>query len=193
MPNRSAVFIDLHGTLGDAAGDPWAPFPGFDFYPFATEAIRTLNGAGLLVLAITNQSPIARGRFTIDEFWARWRTLEEQLVKAGVRVAAVYCCPHDENDGCNCIKPRTGFVEQAVKDFDIDPRASFVVGDRGSSDILLAVAIGAKGILVRTGDGEGSLGQYRHLWEGVDADYIATDALDAARWIAAQVSRRNFE
>jgi D-glycero-D-manno-heptose 1,7-bisphosphate phosphatase len=190
MPGYPAVFLDLHGTLGDERGDPWGLFTQFDLYNFAADAIQILNEAGLLVVVLTNQAPIARGLFTLDQFWQRWGILGEQLLNAGARVDAVYCCPHDESDDCNCRKPRRGLVDMALEALDIETGSSFVVGDRGSADILLAQAIGARGVLVKTGDGEGSLGPYRYLWAHVEPDHIALNALEAARWITAQTEAR---
>jgi D-glycero-D-manno-heptose 1,7-bisphosphate phosphatase len=186
MSGQPAVFLDLHGTLGDERGDPRDFFPEFDLYQVAADAVRLLNEAEIIVVVLTNQAPIARGLFTLDQFWQRWGGLGAQLAAAGARVDAVYCCPHDEGDGCDCRKPRRGLVDMALADLDIDLPASFVVGDRGSADILLAAAIGARGVLVRTGDGEGSLGPYRHLWANVEADHIALNALEAAMWIVVQ-------
>jgi D-glycero-D-manno-heptose 1,7-bisphosphate phosphatase len=51
------------------------------------------------------------------------------------------------------------------------------------------VAIGAQAILVRTGMGEGSLGEFRHTWASAEADYIADDVLDAVRWILGPHSK----
>jgi histidinol-phosphate phosphatase family protein len=187
VSGRAAVFFDLHGTLGA----PFAElihqdghyFPDFCWYPMAAEAIRLVKQAGFLAIAITNQSPIANGRFTLDAFWSRMRELEAELKEKDADLDAVYCCPHGPTDDCDCCKPRTAFVEEACRAFDIDPHASFVVGDRGDLDMLLAAAIGARGVLVRTGQGEGSLGEFRDTWAEVNADHIAADVLDAVRWI----------
>ncbi len=109
--------------------------------------------------------------------------LEQELRDDGASLDAVYCCPHSGADGCNCRKPRTGLVDDACRKFQIDPGLSYVVGDRGDFDMLLASAIGARGILVRTGLGEGSLAEFRDTWADVDADYVAEDVLDAVHWI----------
>jgi D-glycero-D-manno-heptose 1,7-bisphosphate phosphatase len=112
--------------------------------------------------------------------------LEAELKEKDVDLDAVYCCPHRAKDECACYKPRTALVEDACRVFDIDLRASFVVGDRGDLDILLAAAIGARSVLVRTGQGEGSLGEYRHTWAGVEPDHVAADVLAAVHWTIDQ-------
>lgn len=70
-----------------------------------------------------------------------------------------------------------------MKDFNIDLKNSFVVGDMASSDIIMANNIGAKGILVLTGVGQGSLNEFRHTWSEYEADYIAENVLDAVEWV----------
>jgi len=55
--------------------------------------------------------------------------------------------------------------------------------------MLLASAIGARGILVRTGEGEGSLVEFRETWANVDPDYGAEDVLDAVRWVLHQIAK----
>lgn len=193
---RAAVFFDLHGTLGATDRDPVLDgveaddFPGFHWYSNAAQAVRLVNQAGLWAIAVTNQGPIAHGRFTLDDFWSRMADLERELGEQGASLDAVYCCPHSRADGCDCCKPRTALVDDACRKFEIDPKSSFVVGDRGDFDMLLASAIGARGILVRTGYGEGSLVELRQAWANVEADHVADNVLDAVRWILDQTPRR---
>lgn len=186
MTGRAAVFFDLHGTLGTVHGDPDGDFPGFTWYPNAADAVRLVNQAGLRAIAVTNQGPIAHGRFTLDDFWNRMAELERELREDGAWLDAVYCCPHSRADGCNCCKPRTALVDEACRRFQIDPGLSYVVGDRGDFDMLLAAAVGARGILVRTGEGERNLAEFRHTWADFEAVYVAEHVLDAVQWILRQ-------
>ncbi len=96
---------------------------------------------------------------------------------------AVYCCPHTSEDKCNCKKPLTGMIDKAKKEFEIDPQKAYVVGDMGMADMVLAKNINARGILVLTGVGKGSLNEFRDTWKDVEADYIANNVLDAVRLI----------
>ena len=106
-----------------------------------------------------------------------------ELAEQGARIDGVYCCPHGRTDGCTCKKPKTGLLDRCVSEHSVDLRASYVVGDNGANDMRLAQSARCRAILVRTGIGEGSLGLYRHLWAGVEPDYVADNLLDAARWI----------
>ena len=178
---RKAVFLDLQGTLG---GDGLGDIREFSFFPCSAPAVRLLSQAGLLVIVLTNQTHIAKGCFSLRDFEVRMGQLKQELAKQGARVDGVYCCPHGKDDDCPCKKPLPGMVLRAQRDFALDLAACYLVGDCGSNDMVLAQAVGCRAILVGTGLGEGSLGEYRRLWADIEPDFIADDVLDAARWIA---------
>ena len=180
MTRRKAVFLDLQGTLG---GEGFGDILDFAFFPSAIPAIRLLNEADLWAIVITNQSHISRGDFTYEEFEARVEELKRELAEHGARLDGVYCCPHTREDGCSCKKPLPGMVLQAQDDFDLDLSECYLVGDVGAWDMVLAHSVGCRAVLVRTGLGEGSLEEYRHLWADIELDFVAQDVLDAARWI----------
>ena len=182
MTERSAVFLDLQGTLG---GEGFGDIREFTFYPSAIPAVKLLNEADLLAIVVTNQTHIAKGLYTMEHFQERVAILKEEIEKSGARLDAVYCCPHVDEDGCSCKKPKPGMVLDAQRDFDLDLSNCYVVGDLGASEIVLAGRVGCRGVLVRTGLGESSLGEYRYTWEDLSPDFIADDVLHAVRWILA--------
>jgi histidinol phosphatase-like enzyme len=107
--------------------------------------------------------------------------MSQQLEAAGAHLDAVYYCPHMSADGCDCRKPKTGMLELAAREHNVDLHRSFVVGDR-HGDIELAHRAGARSILVRTGYGEGE-----YLWNApkwtLQPDFVAADLADAVHWI----------
>jgi histidinol-phosphate phosphatase family protein len=182
VTGRSAVFLDLQGTLG---GEGLGDIRDFTFYPFAIPAIKMLNDSGLLAIVVTNQTRIARGMYSYEYFLGRMATLKEELKSGEAWLDAVYCCPHLPEDGCSCMKPKPGLLLKAQKDFNLDLSHCYVIGDRGDWDMVLASNAGCQGILVRTGLGEGSLGEYRYTWADVNPDFIADDILHAVKWITS--------
>src|SRR5271167_4963351 len=148
---RGAVFLDRDGTIADEVGY-LNHLSRFRMYPFAAEAIRKLNEAGLAVVVVTNQSGVARGYFPESLVREVNDLMITQLAEAGAKIDATYYCPHGTADGCDCRKPKTGMLEQAAREHGLDVHRSFVVGDR-HADIELARLAGARGILVRTGYG----------------------------------------
>ncbi|GFP74719.1 D-glycero-alpha-D-manno-heptose-1,7-bisphosphate 7-phosphatase [Clostridium fungisolvens] len=177
---KIAAFIDLQGTLGGTGIDD---ITDFEFYPFSIEAVKLLNENGILAIVITNQSNISRGIISQRDFDYKISILSNQLADRGAHLDEVYCCPHTREDCCSCKKPLPGLIKDAVKKYDIDLKNSYVIGDMGMNDIVLARNAGTKGILVMTGVGKGSLSEYRHTWQEYDADYIAENVLEAVKYI----------
>ena len=182
---RIAAFIDFQGTLGGGGLDD---IRSLAFYPFSIEAIKRLNDNGVLVIGITNQSHIAEGKLTWDDYTEKLSSLEKELNRNQAHFDAVYCCPHQSSDKCGCKKPLPGMVDMACKKFEIDLKKSYVIGDMGMADMVLAHNVGAKGILVLTGLGKGSMGEYRHTWEGVEPYYIADNLLGAVNRIIKHIT-----
>jgi len=175
-----AAFIDFQGTLGGSGVDD---ITTLNFYPFSISAIKKLNINGILIIGITNQSRISKGEFTWDEYLEKLHRLKEALSSSNAYFYAVYCCPHQREDSCGCKKPKTGMIDTALSNFDIDIKNSFVVGDMGMPDMVLAKNIGAKSILVLTGVGKCSLYEYKSTWQDIEPNFVAKDLLDAVNHI----------
>ncbi len=172
MLRPQAVFVDRDGTIG---GSGHFVHPRhFAPYPRSLEALNTLRKWGIAMFAFTHQHRIRRGEATVQEFWEEFRIL-------GFDDA--FICPHDPLDGCACHKPLPGLLWQAAHKYDLDLTQCVVIGDVGATDMLAAHAVGAVKVLVRTGWGESSWGRYRHTWESVQPNMVATDFLDAVQWI----------
>ncbi len=184
---RAAVFLDRDGTIiqeKDYLADP----EGVVLVSGAVEALERLRRAGLALVVVTNQSGIARGLYTLDQYRAVARRLDELLKAREVQPDATYFCPHhpDFTGPCSCRKPDTGMYREAARDLELDLARSFFVGDR-IKDILPARELGGRGVLVRTGYG---------AREEVDLprDMEAVDGLpEAASWILERVENRRRE
>lgn len=175
MRNLQAVFIDRDGTMG-GTGHFIHP-RDFDLYPFSAEAIHLLKRAGLKVFAFTNQHRIAHG-------WAAKEEFIEQFRSFGLD--GTYLCPHRDDEGCACRKPSPGLLLRSAQEHGLDLKRCAVIGDVGATDMRAAAAVGAVKVMVRTGWGADSLGQFRDTWADVDPDYVAKDLLDAAHWLLDQ-------
>ena len=183
-----AVFLDRDGTLIEEV-NYLDRIERVAFFPWSVDAVRVLNRAGFRVIVVSNQSGVARGLFTEATVNTVHRHIESRLAEGGAHVDAYYYCPHHPEgtvDGyrkrCDCRKPGRGLVDRAVAEFGIDPTRSFVVGDRWL-DVGLAHAVGARGVLVRTG--YGSTEEERPL-PGLTADAIVDNLIAAASWILRQ-------
>lgn len=164
-PEAPAAFLDRDGTLNrDRAGVYITSPDQLRIYAGAPAALRRLAAKGYRLVVLTNQSGVARGYMTLAGARRINLKLVRELKKSGVRLDAVYFCPHGPDDGCRCRKPRTGLIEEAARELAIDLKRSFVAGDK-PSDLGLARAAGIRGLLVRTGQGKaaGGLGGVRSL------------------------------
>ena len=168
--SKRAVFLDRDGTIVDDPGFLHEP-DKVTLLPGAAAAIRRLNDAGYRVIIVTNQSGIARGRFTVADYEAVQQRLGVLLAAHGARIDGAYFCPHHPQftGPCDCRKPGLKLFRDAQAAFDIDFAQSWWVGDR-LSDVQPARLLGGHGVLVTTGDGNLHQGQARALGVTVVAD-----------------------
>lgn len=181
----AAVFLDRDGTLIEEVGYLDRP-ERIALYPYAADAIRALNRAGIRIVMVTNQSGVARGFFDEAMVDRCHRHIADVLALGGAHIDAYYYCPHHP-DGrvpeyavrCECRKPGRALVDRAARELGVDPARSFTVGDRWV-DIGLARTVGARGVLVRTGYGAGE-----ELKPPADmrADAVVNNLVEAASWI----------
>ncbi len=170
-----AVFLDRDGTIVEDPGFLHEP-EKLKLLPGAAEAIRRLNEAGYRVIIVTNQSGIARGRYTVRDYEAVQERLGALLTAHGARIDGAYFCPHHPqlSGPCDCRKPGVKLFHAAQAAFDIDFSRSWWVGDR-LSDVQPARLLRGDGggILVATGEGNLHQGQARALGVMVVADLAA--------------------
>ncbi len=184
---KPAVFIDRDGTINEQMGYI-NHVSRFILLPGAAESVRLLNGHGYLAIVVSNQSGVGRGYFPIELVHDVHEYMKSLLEKEGAAVDGIYFCPHhpealvpEYRIDCNCRKPKTGLIEKACEDFDIDMKNSYVIGDR-CSDIELADRSDLKGLMVKTGYGLGDI-EYVLPNTSFEPVYIAKDLLYAVRWI----------
>jgi D-glycero-D-manno-heptose 1,7-bisphosphate phosphatase len=180
---RPAVFLDRDGTITEEVGY-LNHLSRLSVLPFAAAAIRRLNEAAMPVIVVTNQSGVSRGYFPESLVSEVHDVLRKHLLSSGALLDGIYYCPHGSTDRCACRKPQTGMLQKAAQEHRLDLARSFVVGDR-CGDVELAANAGARGILVRTGYGEGELAYHAANWR-VQPDFIAHDLADAVCWILEQ-------
>lgn len=148
---RPAAFLDRDGVLNVDHGYAHRP-EQLEWIGGAREAVRLLNEAGYLVIVVSNQSGVARGYFDEAAVKSFHRYMQERLLAHGAHVDAFYYCPHYPEGSvkqfaiaCRCRKPCPGMLEQAARDFAIDPARSILIGDK-NDDMAAAAAFNIRGI-----------------------------------------------
>ncbi len=88
-------------------------------------------------MLVTNQSGIARGKFTEAQFETLTEWMDWSLADRGVDLDGIYYCPHHPQGSveefrqvCDCRKPHPGMFISARDFLHIDMAASYMVGDK---------------------------------------------------------------
>ncbi len=146
--SRPAIFVDRDGTLIEEVNF-LSRVEDMIIFPFTPPALKLLKEKGFYVIVLTNQSGIARGKYTEAEMHAIHDAIQHEV---GGLIDAFYFCPHLPSADCHCRKPNLGMIEAAQKDFDIDMSASWMIGDK-NLDVWIAENAGIKSAMVMTGYG----------------------------------------
>jgi D-glycero-D-manno-heptose 1,7-bisphosphate phosphatase len=148
---RPAAFLDRDGVLNVDHGYAHR-VDQLDWVAGAPDAVRLLNESGFTVVVITNQSGVARGLYSEADIHALHAHMQEVLRSQGAHIDAFYHCPHHPEGTveafavrCDCRKPGTGMLEQAMRDWPIELTHSFLIGDR-DGDMEAAAAFKIPGI-----------------------------------------------
>ena len=152
-----AIFLDRDGVINVDTGYVYL-VDDFKFIDGVIDALLKLKQKGYLLVIVTNQSGIARGLFTEEQFMSLTEWMDWSLADRGVDLDGIYFCPHHPSEGsdqyrksCTCRKPGPDMILDAVKHLDIDLARSYMVGDK-PSDMKAAINAGvAHKILVETG------------------------------------------
>ncbi len=149
---RKALFLDRDGVINVEKNYLYR-IEDFEFIDGVFEACRAFQQKGYLIIVITNQAGIARGKYTEEDYDVLTRWMLGRFTEEGIKISAVYHCPHhpDFTGSCDCRKPAPGMLEAARAEFDIDMASSILVGDK-ESDIEAGLNAGiGSNILVRSG------------------------------------------
>lgn len=153
---RKAVFLDRDGVINVDHGYVHRP-EDFEFIEGVFDACRHFRDLGYLLIVVTNQSGIARGMYSDEQFDHVTRWMLDRFRSEGIEISHVYHCPHHpeygpmEQRNCTCRKPLPGMILFGLSDYHLEPRQCILIGD-SMSDMKAAQAAGiGRKILVRTG------------------------------------------
>lgn len=172
--SRKALILDRDGVVNREVGY-LSRVEDVEWVPGIWELCRAARAAGFVIIVVTNQSGIARGLYTEEQFRSVMRWMGEQFAAEGVAMAAYYYCPHHPEHGVgaykrDCVdrKPGPGMLLRAAQELDLDLAASVMVGDR-CSDVGAGNAAGVGRVFLLSGTEAGECG----------GAYISVNSLDA--------------
>ncbi len=133
------LFLDRDGVINKKIENGYVKkIEEFEILPGVIDALRILRSIFGRLIIVTNQRGIARGFMAEEDLFLIHKHMLNIFEKHSIFIDRIYFCPHDEKDNCNCRKPKTGMIQQAMKDFnDIDLKKCIMVGD-SHTDILTA-------------------------------------------------------
>lgn len=152
-----AVFFDRDGVLNKDVAYLYK-IQDLVWVDGALKALAYLTELGYKIFIVTNQSGIARGYYTIEQMNELHTYMQQQINNAGGKIEKIYYCPHHPDGSvseyaitCSCRKPKPGMLLEAMKEYSIDQKQSFLIGD-SKRDVEAAEAAGIKGYLFQDGN-----------------------------------------
>ena len=125
------AFLDRDGTINRDYPDAcWTQIQYPELLPGTISGLRHITEQGYKIIIITNQYIIGEGIISLEQYHAFTNQLLSLLNEHGIHILDVFYCPHARNSSCDCCKPKTGLIHQALQKYpDIDLRTSFMCGD----------------------------------------------------------------
>jgi D-glycero-D-manno-heptose 1,7-bisphosphate phosphatase len=146
---RPTILLDRDGVLNEKP--PRAQYvrtwEEFHWLPGAKEALRLLKRAGYRVVVVSNQAGVGRGVMTEEDLIEIHNRMKEETAQSGGAIDAIYYCPHDWDEGCECRKPKPGLLFKAQRELNLDLTRTPFIGD-DDRDAEAAEAAGCPPILL---------------------------------------------
>jgi len=176
---NKAIFLDRDGTINVDKGHTYH-IHDLEFIGGAIGGLKKMQGFDYKLIIITNQAGIAKGIHSEQDYFSFRNEMHKRLKERGITITAEYFCPHhiegtipEYKTDCDCRKPKTGMLEQAAKEFELDLKLCWMIGDT-PSDIQAGKNVGCKTIQVMTG---------KEKIQCNDANFIANDLIESANYI----------
>ena len=186
---RLAVFLDRDGTITEDMG--YSRLQRIQLLPKVVDGLKLLKKSGFLLIMITNQPGVAKGIITEGKVQDTNKTLNVLLEKSKCTIDAHYYCPHhpsgtikEYSQSCNCRKPKAGLLVKAAKDFSLDLRRCFLIGDY-SWDIQAGKQVGCKTVLVAYHKRNKS--DFDQIYKESQPDFFCLNFYEAAKTITANL------
>lgn len=172
-----AVFLDRDGVINrkPPEGEYVTRLQDLVFLPGITEAVRLLRSQGFLIIVVTNQRAVSRGRIALQDLEMLHQVVADFFSTKDAPLDGIYFCPHE--GGCECRKPAPGMLLRAAHEHQINLRESWLVGD-ALSDIQAGKRAGCSTVLISAVAPDGT--------DEVQPDFRAESLLHAATLIISR-------
>ena len=170
------VILDRDGVINRDSDEYIKSAAEWEALPGSLEAITRLSQNGYRVVIASNQSGLARKKFSITDLHTIHRKMLDHLSQYGGTIDAIFFCPHGPRQGCECRKPKPGLLKQIASKLRTSLDDVPYIGDK-LIDVETAINAGARPILVRTGK-DGAQIKYEKLPDNVSVYQDLSEAVD---------------
>ena len=178
MNKKKAIILDRDGTLIEDKNYAYK-LEDFELLDGVIEGLHLLK-KNFIFFIVTNQSGIGRGYYTAQDFQNFNNHLINVLKIQEIEILKTYFCPHLKEENCECRKPKTKFMDDIIKEFNVDINESWMIGDH-PSDMQFGIKSGCNTIFLTTGHGDKHLDELKTL--GIKPTLICNNFLKAAKKI----------
>lgn len=137
---KKALFLDRDGIINEDFGYVFEK-ENFIFKNGIFDVVKAFINNDFLVFVVTNQSGIARGYYSQEQFLKLSEFMSNEFIKHGAKIDKIYFCPHLEEQNCECRKPKSGMILKALREFNVRAQNSYLIGDKLSD---IEAGFGAK-------------------------------------------------
>lgn len=180
------IFLDRDGVINKdpGVGDYVKSWKEFEFMPEAIDAIKLLNERGYEIFVISNQAGVAKGLYSQEALDDITANMLKEIKSRGGKIRSVFYCIHASDAGCDCRKPNTGLIKNAVKGLDVDFKKAYFIGD-SRLDVGAGRNMGCKTILLLTGKEDPcDVKNWKHK-----PDFIKNNLMEAVKWVLKDEQR----
>lgn len=192
---HKAVFLDRDGTLNNDPNGYISKVEDFNLFDYSVNALKIFQELGYNIFVVSNQSGIARGIFTEEQLNLIHESFLQDMSAQNINITKIYYCPYHPDgiiekyrQDSDLRKPQTGMFNLAHKEYDIEKKSSYMIGDK-YDDILFAHNAGIKSILVLSGNGKNTLKTLNQ--KNIKPDFIAETLLTAANLLKLLAQQNN--
>ena len=146
---RKCLFLDRDGVINYDPGDYTFQIEKFEILPDVLEVVRAFKEQGYLIIVITNQGGVAKGRYSKEEMLKLHRYMQQEFAAHRAALTDVfYSLHHSDISESIDRKPDSLMLEKAIHLYQIDAKTSLMVGDK-ISDVQAAEKVGIEGIKIK--------------------------------------------
>lgn len=154
---KPCVFLDRDGVLNKSivrAGKPYPPNSAseLEVYDDVPGGCARLKRAGFILVVVTNQPDVGRGKQTRAAVEAINQKLSS-IVSVLDRFEVCFHAGAEHGEPCDCRKPAAGMLYRAALALKIDMSSSFMIGDRWQ-DVDCARTAGCTAVFIDHGYAE---------------------------------------